>query len=66
MTAVNLNRNINLFQCDDDAVSHFPIVGLNQILPRCARRTETSPIIEDSPIATIRSVPDGIVWPLLL
>jgi hypothetical protein len=30
---VNLNGNINLFQCDDDAISHFPIVGLKQIFP---------------------------------
>jgi len=51
MTAYNPNGNIDFLQCNDDTVSHFPVVGLQQIFARCAGRAEPGPIVEDSPVA---------------
>src|SRR5450755_3220678 len=66
MTAYNPDGNIDFLQRDDDTVSHFPVVGLQQIFARCAGRAEPGPIVENSPVAAVSRVPDRIVWSLRL
>ena len=64
MAALNLDRDIDLLQGNYDAIAHFAIIGLQQILPDRSRRAQARPIVEYPPVAAVCSVPRSIAGAL--
>jgi hypothetical protein len=60
----NLDRDVDLFHGNDDTISHFPIIGLQQVLTDVSRSTQARPIAENPPIAAVRRILHGIAGPL--